>query len=108
MRQKSPFRQQKFSYDKSNWPTNRFNLVKTTNALVANTIEAASERPGIPRTTGDQMPSQAHTKAADYHESAAKSHRAAAEHHSKNDHTKGHEHAAEAQKHSKAAGAASD
>jgi hypothetical protein len=54
------------------------------------------------------MPSQAHTKAADHHESAAKSHRAAADHHGKNDHMKGNEHAAEAQKHSKVAGAASD
>lgn len=55
-----------------------------------------------------QMPSQSHAKAADHHESAAKSHRAAAEHHTKNDHMKGNEHAAEAQKHSKVAGAASD
>ena len=52
-----------------------------------------------------QMPNQAHTKSAEQHESAAKSHRAAAEHHGKNDHMKGTEHAAEAQKHSKAAGA---
>jgi hypothetical protein len=47
-------------------------------------------------------------KTAEHHESAAKSHRAAAEHHGKNDHMKGNEHAAEAQKHSKVAGAASD
>jgi len=40
--------------------------------------------------------------------SAAKSHSAAAEHHGKNDHINGNEHAAEAQKHSKVAGAASD
>ena len=45
-----------------------------------------------------EMPSQSHTKAADHHESAAKSHRAAAEHHGKNDHMKGHEHAAEAKR----------
>jgi hypothetical protein len=55
-----------------------------------------------------QMPNQAHSKAAEHHESAAKSHRAAAEHHGKNDHMKGNEHAAETQKHSKVAGAASD
>jgi hypothetical protein len=55
-----------------------------------------------------EMPSQSHTKAADHHESAAKSHRAAADHHGKNDHMKGNEHASEAQKHSKVAGAASD
>lgn len=48
------------------------------------------------------MPNQAHTKAAEHHESAA------AEHHGKNDHMKGNEHAVEAQKHSKVAGAASD
>jgi hypothetical protein len=54
------------------------------------------------------MPGQSHTKAADHHESAAKSHRAAAEHHVKNDHMKGSEHAAEAQKHSKVANAASN
>ena len=54
------------------------------------------------------MPSQSHSKAADQQERAAKSHRAATEHHGKNDHMKGNEHAAEAQKHSKVAGAASD
>jgi hypothetical protein len=54
------------------------------------------------------MPSESHTKAAAHHESAAKSHRAAAEHHGKNDHMKGNEHAAEAQKHSKVAAGASD
>ena len=54
------------------------------------------------------MPNQAHTKATDHHESAAKSHRAAAEHHSNNDHMKGNEHVIEAQKHSKVASAASD
>jgi hypothetical protein len=54
------------------------------------------------------MPSESHTKAAAHHESAAKSHRAAAEHHGKNDHMKGNEYAAEAQKHSKVAGGASD
>ena len=54
------------------------------------------------------MPNQAHTKAAEHHESAAKSHRAAAEFHAKNDHLKGNEYAAEAQKHSKVAGGASD
>jgi hypothetical protein len=55
-----------------------------------------------------QMPSESHLKAADHHESAAKSHRAAADHHGKNDHMKGHEHATEAQKHSKVARAAAD
>jgi hypothetical protein len=63
----------------------------------------------ISRTKGDpEMPNQAHSKAAEHHESAAKSLRAAAEHHGKNDHMKGNEHAAEAQKHSKVAGSASD
>jgi hypothetical protein len=61
--------------------------------------------PGQPET---HMPNQAHTKAAEHHESAAKSHRAAAEFHSKNDHLKGNEHAADAQKHSKVASGASD
>jgi len=54
------------------------------------------------------MPNQAHTKAAEHHESAAKSQRATEESHSKNDHLKGNEHAAEAQKHSKVANGASD
>jgi hypothetical protein len=54
------------------------------------------------------MPNQAHTKAAEHHESAAKSHRAAAEFHGKNDHSKGNEHAMEAQKHSKVASGATE
>jgi hypothetical protein len=83
-------------------------LLKTTNILAANTIEAAGEGPEIPGQREIFMPSQSHAKAADHHESAAKSHRAAAEHHGKNDDLKGNEHAAEAQKQSKVAGAASD
>ena len=43
------------------------------------------------------MPNQAHTKAAEHHETAAKAHRLAAEHHGKNDHAKGNEHSAYAQ-----------
>ena len=35
------------------------------------------------------MPREAHTKAAEHHENAAKGHRTAAEHHSKGDHAKG-------------------
>ena len=38
------------------------------------------------------MPRDAHNKAAEHHENAAKSHHAAAEHHGKNDHVKGKEH----------------
>jgi hypothetical protein len=96
-------------YAPINCPDNQFNSLKTTNALAANTIEAASDRPEIPGQTGErQMPSESHLKAADHHESAAKSHRAAAEHHGKNDHMKGHEHATEVQKHSKVARAATD
>jgi hypothetical protein len=54
------------------------------------------------------MPNQAHTKAAEHHESAAKSHREAAEHYGRNDNTKGNDLAMEAQKHSKAANDSSD
>jgi hypothetical protein len=78
------------------------------NALAANTIEAASDRPEIPGQTGETDAQRIAPKAADHHESAAKSHRAAADHHGKNDHMKGHEHATEAQKHSKVARAATD
>ena len=35
------------------------------------------------------MPRDAHNKAAEHHESAAKSHKMAAEHHGKGDHAKG-------------------
>jgi hypothetical protein len=62
-------------------------------------------RPGIRRPTESQsiMPAQAHTKAAEHHETAAKAHRLAAEHHVKNDHVKGNEHSTYAQTHSKSA-----
>ena len=39
------------------------------------------------------MPKDAHNKAAEHRENAAKSHRMAAEHHGKGEHEKGREHA---------------
>jgi hypothetical protein len=77
--------------------------IKTTLALCAATIHAASVLPAFAGQQEESPMQQAHTKAAEHHESAAKSHRAAAEQHGKNDHTKGQEHSTQAQLHSKTA-----
>lgn len=83
-------------------------LTKTTNALAANIIGHASERPKFADNEKVICPVKVHAKAVDLHVSAAKSHRAAAEQYGKNEHMRDYEHASEAQKHSKVAGAASD
>ena len=62
----------------------------------------------FPGQTGDRNAEPIPLKSGRSPRERAKSHRAAAEHHGKNDHMKGNEHAVEAQKHSKVAGAASD
>ena len=60
---------------------------------------------GTKRSVSEEndMPKDAHNKAAEHHESAAKSHKMAAEHHAKGDHAKGREESAKAQTHSKTA-----
>jgi hypothetical protein len=77
----------------------------SASGLPANTIRAAPVGPAFAGKQKVQttMPNQAHTKAAEHHETAAKAHRMAAEHHGKNDHAKGNEHSTYAQSHSKSA-----
>jgi len=49
------------------------------------------------------MPNQAHSRAAAFHENAARSHRSAAEHYRNNDRAKGDEHAVQARAYSRSA-----
>ena len=82
------------------------NSLKTTKALTANTIEAASDGPEIPRPDSDaQRITHKSSRAPRERGQIASCCRRSSR---KNDHTKGREHATEAQKHSKVASAASD
>src|SRR5438270_11162248 len=51
----------------------------------------------------EEMPKEAHSKAAEAHDAAAKAHRTAAEHHGKGDHGAAHEHSTKAHGHSETA-----